>query len=51
MHVECLPPQDVGRFAELGVVACAQARHRAPDVGDSWVPGRTIVEGATVFRR
>ena len=39
VHVECLHPDDVARFAELGVVACMQPRHGAPDVagpGKDW---------------
>jgi len=32
VHVECLDPADVPRFAELGVVACMQPRHCAPDI-------------------
>src|SRR5262249_37416266 len=36
VHVECLDPQDVPRFAELGVVACMQPRHCAPDLVAEW---------------
>jgi predicted amidohydrolase YtcJ len=39
VHVECLDPQDVPRFAELGVVACMQPRHCAPEIagpGQDW---------------
>ncbi|NBE50640.1 amidohydrolase [Streptomyces boluensis] len=39
VHVECLDPADTARFAELGVVACMQPRHCAPDVagpGKDW---------------
>ncbi|MBC9718763.1 amidohydrolase [Streptomyces sp. TRM66268-LWL] len=39
VHVECLDPADTGRFAELGVVACMQPRHCAPEVagpGKDW---------------
>lgn len=32
VHVECLDPADVDRFAQLGVVACMQPRHSAPDI-------------------
>jgi len=32
VHVECLSPQDVPRFKALGVVACMQPRHCAPDI-------------------
>jgi predicted amidohydrolase YtcJ len=45
--VECLDPEDVPRFAELGVVACMQPRHCSPDIagpGQDWAnavgPGR-----------
>ncbi|OKK03949.1 hypothetical protein AMK26_20370 [Streptomyces sp. CB03234] len=39
VHVECLDPDDVPRFAELGVVACMQPRHCAPEIagpGQDW---------------
>jgi predicted amidohydrolase YtcJ len=36
VHVECLDPADVGRFADLGVVACMQPRHCAPDLVHDW---------------
>jgi predicted amidohydrolase YtcJ len=36
VHVECVHPDDLGRFAELGVVACMQPRHAAPDIVDVW---------------
>jgi predicted amidohydrolase YtcJ len=34
--VELVHPEDLGRFAELGVVACMQPRHAAPDIVDVW---------------
>ncbi|WP_037607153.1 amidohydrolase [Streptacidiphilus rugosus] len=47
VHVECLDPADVPRFAELDVVACMQPRHCSPDIagpGQDWAnavgPGR-----------
>lgn len=47
VHVECLDPADVPRFAQLGVVACMQPRHCAPEIagpGQDWAenigPGR-----------
>ncbi|MFI8277138.1 amidohydrolase [Streptomyces sp. NPDC085929] len=39
VHVECLDPADVPRFAALGVVACMQPRHCAPEIagpGQDW---------------
>ncbi|MFJ3104504.1 amidohydrolase [Streptomyces sp. NPDC086835] len=39
VHVECLDPDDTPRFAGLGVVACMQPRHCAPEVagpGKDW---------------
>ncbi|MFD7556213.1 amidohydrolase [Streptomyces sp. NPDC059835] len=39
VHVECLDPDDVPRFAELDVVACMQPRHCAPEIagpGQDW---------------
>jgi predicted amidohydrolase YtcJ len=36
VHVELVHPGDLGRFAELGVVACMQPRHAAPDIADVW---------------
>jgi predicted amidohydrolase YtcJ len=36
VHVECVQPDDLPRFAELGVVACMQPRHCAPEIVDDW---------------
>jgi predicted amidohydrolase YtcJ len=36
VHVECLDAADIGRFAELGVVACMQPRHCAPEIVGEW---------------
>ncbi|MER7397296.1 amidohydrolase [Streptomyces sp. NPDC000151] len=39
VHVECLDPADTPRFAALGVVACMQPRHAAPEIagpGQDW---------------
>ncbi|MFZ3496588.1 amidohydrolase [Streptomyces sp. 5.8] len=39
VHVECLDPEDVPRFEQLGVVACMQPRHCAPEIagpGQDW---------------
>ncbi|GAA1524110.1 amidohydrolase [Streptomyces albidochromogenes] len=39
VHVECLDPDDTPRFRELGVVACMQPRHSAPEIagpGKDW---------------
>ena len=36
VHVECLSEQDVPRFHALGVTACMQPRHCAPDVSVQW---------------
>jgi predicted amidohydrolase YtcJ len=36
VHVECPDPADVPRFGALGVVACMQPRHFAPDVAARW---------------
>jgi predicted amidohydrolase YtcJ len=36
VHVECLDPADIPRFRELGVVACMQPRHCAPDLVTEW---------------
>ncbi|WP_405494529.1 amidohydrolase [Streptomyces sp. NBC_00096] len=39
VHVECLDPEDVPRFERLGVVACMQPRHCAPEIagpGQDW---------------
>jgi predicted amidohydrolase YtcJ len=36
VHVECPHPRDVARFSELGLVACMQPRHWAPDVAEVW---------------
>lgn len=36
VHVECVHPDDLARFAELGVVACMQPRHCAPGITAEW---------------
>ena len=36
VHVECVHPDDLSRFAELDVVACMQPRHCAPDIVEDW---------------
>lgn len=36
IHIECLSPQDVPRFKQLGVTACMQPRHCAPDITGQW---------------
>jgi predicted amidohydrolase YtcJ len=36
VHVECVHPDDVARFGALGVVACMQPRHCAPDTVAEW---------------
>lgn len=38
VHVECLAPQDLSRFRDLGVVAAMQPRHCSPDlVAGTWM--------------
>lgn len=38
VHVECLAPEDLPRFRELGVVAAMQPRHASPDlVAGTWM--------------
>jgi len=36
VHVECVHPDDLPRFGTLGVVACMQPRHCAPDIVADW---------------
>ncbi|HVA21416.1 MAG TPA: amidohydrolase [Candidatus Micrarchaeia archaeon] len=36
VHVECPLPSDIPRFRELGVTACMQPRHAAPDLAAAW---------------
>jgi predicted amidohydrolase YtcJ len=36
VHVECLDVDDIARFADLGVVACMQPRHCAPEIVAEW---------------
>jgi len=36
VHVECTRASDLPRFAALGVVACMQPRHCAPQIVDQW---------------
>ncbi|MGW0534112.1 amidohydrolase [Streptomyces sp. NPDC003032] len=47
VHVECLDPRDTPRFAELGVVACMQPRHCAPDIAG---PGKDWAENVGADR-
>lgn len=38
VHVECLAPEDLPRFKQLGVVAAMQPRHASPDlVAGTWM--------------
>jgi len=36
VHAECLTEQDIPRFKSLGVTACMQPRHCAPDITGQW---------------
>lgn len=36
VHVECTDERDLDRFAKLGVVACMQPRHCAPEIVAQW---------------
>jgi len=36
VHIECLSAQDIPRFKQLGVIACMQPRHCAPDITGQW---------------
>jgi predicted amidohydrolase YtcJ len=36
IHIECLNEQDIPRFKQLGVTACMQPRHCAPDITGQW---------------
>src|SRR5437899_10998879 len=36
VHIECLNEKDIPRFKQLGVVACMQPRHCAPDITRQW---------------
>jgi predicted amidohydrolase YtcJ len=36
VHIECLNGQDLPRFKQLGVIACMQPRHCAPDITGQW---------------
>ncbi|MCX4552703.1 amidohydrolase [Streptomyces sp. NBC_01387] len=64
VHVECLDPEDLPRFAALDVVACMQPRHCAPEIagpGQDWAenvgeerwhkawPMRSLHEAGTVL--
>jgi predicted amidohydrolase YtcJ len=44
IHIECLNERDIPRFKQLGIVACMQPRHCAPDITGQWAkavgPGR-----------
>ncbi|MEV6144138.1 amidohydrolase [Streptomyces sp. NPDC051992] len=47
VHVECLDPDDTPRFAALGVIACMQPRHSAPEVAG---PGKDWAENVGAER-
>jgi len=47
VHVECVHPDDLVRFAELGVVACMQPRHCAPDIVAEWRENVGILTSST----
>jgi len=36
IHIECLNEKDIPRFHQLGVIACMQPRHCAPDITGQW---------------
>lgn len=36
VHIECLNEKDIPRFRQLGVIACMQPRHCAPDITGQW---------------
>jgi predicted amidohydrolase YtcJ len=36
VHIECLNANDIPRFKQLGVIACMQPRHCAPDITGQW---------------
>ena len=36
IHIECLNGRDLPRFKQLGVIACMQPRHCAPDITGQW---------------
>jgi predicted amidohydrolase YtcJ len=36
VHVECLAPDDIARFAALGVIPVMQPRHCAPEITAGW---------------
>jgi hypothetical protein len=52
VHVECLAPADAPRFRALGVVACMQPRHGAPEIAERWAAavGAPRWEHAWAFR-
>jgi predicted amidohydrolase YtcJ len=52
IHIECLNEQDIPRFKQLGVTACMQPRHCAPDITGQWAKavGPTRWKYAWAFR-
>lgn len=36
IHIECINEKDIPRFKQLGVIACMQPRHCAPDITGQW---------------
>jgi predicted amidohydrolase YtcJ len=49
VHVETISSQDVPRFAALGVVACMQPRHSAPDLSARWAAAVGPERGQRAF--
>lgn len=52
IHDECLASEDIPRFQKLGVVACMQPRHCAPDITGQWAAavGPVRSKNAWAFR-
>lgn len=52
VHIECLNAKDIPRFKQLGVIACMQPRHCAPDITGQWAKavGRARWKYAWAFR-
>lgn len=52
IHIECLNAKDIPRFKQLGVIACMQPRHCAPDITGQWAKavGRQRWKYAWAFR-
>ena len=49
VHIEVVTPEDADRFHELGVFACMQPRHAAPDITGQWAKNVGVARSRFAF--